>query len=462
MRLAARLSAVSGVATPFAMNLAMMNAAAAQSSDYKALVCLFMFGGNDHGNTVLATDATSWAEYQRIRSTPPDPITLGAPGTVGGVLDIVPNTLQSGRSFALHPSLTDLQALFNAGRLAIVPNVGPLIAPTTKAQFNARSVPLPRGLFSHNDQQSTWQAYAPEGARYGWGGRMGDLLASTNSQTTFTCISAAGNAVWLSGQSTVQYQVTGSGAIAVGGLTGTLFGSTTAPAALRTLITGDRTNLLEKEYSRVTARAVNAQAALSAGMLPANGIEAVPTVPGTTQTNSLASQLATVARIIGGRSALGARRQVFFVSIGGFDTHDAQNTNHRNLMTRLGQAMAYFDRVTTALGVNNQVTTFTASDFGRTLTSNGDGTDHGWGSHHFISGGAVRGKDLYGRFPITGVNTSDDVGQGRLIPVTSVDQYAATMARWFGLTEGQLNDVFPNLTNFGTARDLGFMNSMVV
>jgi uncharacterized protein (DUF1501 family) len=169
MRLAARLSAVSGVATPFAMNLAMMNAAAAQSSDYKALVCLFLFGGNDHGNTVLATDATSWAEYQRIRSTPPDPITLGAPGSAGGVLEIIPNSLQSGRSFALHPSLTDLQALFNAGRLAIVPNVGPLIAPTTKAQYNARSVPLPRGLFSHNDQQSTWQAYAPEGARYGWG-----------------------------------------------------------------------------------------------------------------------------------------------------------------------------------------------------------------------------------------------------------------------------------------------------
>jgi uncharacterized protein (DUF1501 family) len=197
-------------------------------------------------------------------------------------------------------------------------------------------------------------------------------------------------------------------------------------------------------------------------MLPSSGIEAVPNVPGTTQTNSLAAQLATVARIIGGRSALGARRQVFFVSIGGFDTHDAQNTNHRNLMTRLGQAMAYFDRVTTALGVNSQVTTFTASDFGRTLTSNGDGTDHGWGSHHFISGGAVRGKDLYGRFPITGVNTNDDVGQGRLIPVTSVDQYAATMARWFGLTEGQLNDVFPNLINFGSTRDLGFMNPLAV
>jgi uncharacterized protein (DUF1501 family) len=446
-----------GAASPFALNMALMNAAAAQATDYKALVCLFMFGGNDQGNTVLATDPTSWAEYQRIRSTPPDPIALGPVGTSGGVLDIVPNTAQSGRSFALHPALGDLKTLFDAGRLAVIPNVGPLRVPTTKAQYQANSVPLPPKLFSHNDQQSTWQAYAPEGARFGWGGRMGDLLASMNTQTTFTCISAAGNAVWMSGQSTVQYQVGSGGAQAIGGISGSLFGSSTAPAALRSLISQDRSNLFEKEYNRITARAISAQAALSSGMLASSAIEAVPNVPGTTQANALAGQLATVARIIGGRSALGARRQVFFVSLGGFDTHDAQNTNHRNLMTRLGQAMAYFDRVTTNLGVNNQVTLFTASDFGRTLTSNGDGTDHGWGAHHFVSGGAVRGKDLYGRFPVVGVNTSDDVGQGRLLPVSSVDQYAATMARWFGLTELQLNDVFPNLINFGTQRDMGFM-----
>jgi uncharacterized protein (DUF1501 family) len=330
--------------------------------------------------------------------------------------------------------------------------------PTTRAQFQAQSVPLPPKLFSHNDQQSTWQAYAPEGARYGWGGRMGDLLKSQNTQTTFTCISAAGNAVWLAGQDTVQYQVGSNGATAIGGLTGTLFGSSAAPAMLRTMITADRSHLLEAEYNRVTKRAIDAQALLNSGMLPANGVEAVPNSPGTTQANGLAGQLATVARIIGGRSALGASRQVFFVSMGGFDTHDNQNVQHANLMARLGQAIAYFDRVTTALGVNDKVTLFTASDFGRTFTSNGDGTDHGWGAHHFVSGGAVRGKDLYGRFPTLGVNTNDDVGQGRLIPEVSVDQYAGTLASWFGVPAGSLSEVFPHLNNFDVSkRNLGFM-----
>jgi uncharacterized protein (DUF1501 family) len=193
-------------------------------------------------------------------------------------------------------------------------------------------------------------------------------------------------------------------------------------------------------------------------MLPADAVEAVPLVPGTTQANALASQLQTVARVIGGRSALGARRQVFFVSIGGFDTHDAQRVNQGNLMTRLGQALEYFDRLLAGPSVNalNEVTLFTASDFGRTLTSNGDGTDHGWGAHHFVTGGAVRGKDVYGRFPVIGVNTDDDVGQGRLLPAVSVDQYAATLARWFGLTASQLDEVFPNLRNFPMV-DLGFM-----
>lgn len=460
LRVASALSVVGPTAAPFALNLAAISAASAQSApDYRALVCVFLFGGNDHGNTVLATDSTSWAQYTQIRSTPPDPIALAAPNTVGGVLPIVPNTLQSGRDFALHPNMQPLKDMFDAGRAAVIANVGPLIAPTTKAQYTARSVPIPPKLFSHNDQQSTWQAYAPEGARFGWGGRMGDLLASMNGNTTFTCISASGNAVWLSGQSTVQYQVSNNGAVAIGGLTGTLFGSSSASGAFRTIISADRNNLFEKEHARVTARAIDAQALLNSSMLPAAGLEAVPTLPNSTQTNSLAAQLQTVARIIGGRTALSAKRQVFFVSIGGFDTHDAQNTNHGNLMQRLAQALAYFDRLLAGTSINaaNLVTTFTASDFGRTLTSNGDGTDHGWGAHHFVTGGAVRGKDIYGRFPITGINTTDDVGQGRLLPVTSVDQYGATMARWFGLSEGQLDDVFPNLRNFGTARNLGFM-----
>ena len=453
LRTASALSVVGPAGLPFAMNLATIGAAAAQTAgDYRALVCLFMFGGNDSHNMVLATDSPSWTAYQAARSTAPSPIALPAAGDTGGVLPISPLSAQSGRSFALHPGMAGLRGLFDDGRAAVVANVGPLLAPTTKAQYAARSVPLPPKLFSHNDQQSTWQAHAPEGARTGWGGRMGDLLASMNGNTTFTCISASGNAVWLSGRDTLQYQVGGNGAVAIGGLDGGLFGSSSAANPLRAIVTGDRNNLLEKEYNRVTRRSTDAQQAMNAAMIPAASLEPVPAG------NSLAAQLLTVARIIGGRATLGAGRQVFFVSIGGFDTHDNQTANHGALMTRVSEAIAYFDRLLASPSVSAlaQTTLFTASDFGRTLTSNGDGTDHGWGSHHLVVGGAVRGKDIYGRYPVIGVNADDDVGQGRLLPSVSVDQYGATLARWFGLSDGDIDMVFPNIRNFGL-RDLGFL-----
>lgn len=459
LRTSSLLSVLGPAGVPFAMNLATIGAAAAQTAgDYRALVCVFLFGGNDHHNTVLATDPASWGEYQRLRATPPSSIALAEPGAAGGVLPIEPVTAQAGRAFALHPSLGPLKTLFDAGRAAIVANVGPLLAPMSKAQYTSNSVPRPPKLFSHNDQQSTWQAYAPEGARYGWGGRMGDLLASRNAASTFTCMSVSGNAVWLAGQSILQYQIGPNGGIPIAGLSGSQFGSPIAASVLRSIVTADRAHLLEREVNRITARSIDAQAALTAAMLPASAVEAVPVVPGTTQANALAAQLQTVARVIGGRGALGARRQVFFVSLGGFDTHDAQRVNQGNLLTRVGQALEYFDRVLASSAVNalNDVTLFTASDFGRTLTSNGDGTDHGWGGHHFVSGGAVRGKDVYGRFPVIGTNTDDDVGQGRSLPAVSVDQYAGTLARWFGLSATQVDEVLPGLRNFPVA-DLGFM-----
>ncbi|GMV02755.1 MAG: DUF1501 domain-containing protein [Burkholderiaceae bacterium] len=459
LRTSSLLSVLGPAGMPFALNLATIGAAAAQTADdYRALVCVFFFGGNDHHNTVIATDTASWSEYLRLRATPPDPIALAAPGAAGGVLPVEPVSLQSGRSFALHPNLGSLKALFDAGRVAIVANVGPLITPLSKAQYNSNSVLRPPKLFSHNDQQSTWQAYAPEGARYGWGGRMGDLLASRNAASTFTCLSLSGNAVWLAGQTTLQYQVGPNGAIPIAGLSGSQFGSPVAASVLRSIVTADRPHLLEREINRVSARSIDAQAALNAAMLADSAVAPVPLVPGTTQRNALAAQLQTVARVIGGRGALGARRQVFFVGLGGFDTHDRQRVNHGNLMAQVGQALEYFDALLASAAVNalNEVTLFTASDFGRTLTSNGDGTDHGWGAHHFVSGGAVRGKDIYGRFPVVGVNTDDDVGQGRLLPAISVDQYAGTLARWFGLTGAQVDEVFPNLRNFPVT-DLGFM-----
>ncbi|GAA4029481.1 DUF1501 domain-containing protein [Actimicrobium antarcticum] len=468
LRAASMLSLAGSAGAPFALNLATIGAAAAQTApaDYKAIICLFMAGGNDHVNTVLATDPTSWAEYQRLRTTSDtDSIALPSVGAAGGVLPITPKTAQAGRSFALHPSLQPLKDVFDANRVAIIANVGTLITPTTLVQYRARSVSLPPKLFSHNDQQSFWQSSLPEGARSGWGGRMGDLMMASNSSPLFTTISLTGNTVFLAGLTVNQYQVSSAGAIPINALTGSLFGSGAGANPLQAIVSADRTNLFEKDYATVTRRGIEAQMTFANAMVAA-GPAGVPnptqyTNPNSGQlaTNPLAVQLQTIARTIAGRSVLGAKRQIFFVNMGGFDTHDGQRKSQGDLLARVAHALAYFDGLMGNLqGVNlrNQVTLFTASDFGRTFTSNGDGTDHGWGSHHFVMGGAVKGKDIYGAFPVTGLKHDLDVGSGSLLPQTSVDQYGATLASWFGLSATQIADVFPAIGNFSN-KNLGFM-----
>lgn len=454
-------------AAPFALNLAAMGNAAAQSAgDYKAMVCLFLNGGNDAFNTVLATDSASWNEYLRVRNTGgSDSIHLPGTGETGGVLPIVPATPQAGRSFALHPGLGPLKELFDGGRAAVVANVGTLIAPTTLAQYKAKSVALPPKLFSHNDQQSTWQSGQPEGASVGWGGRLGDLAVAGNANAMFTTISAAGNTVFLSGQQVRQFQVGQAGAVPIRGISANLFGTAAGTSALQAILADAGNDLIEQEQKAAVQRAISSQSILSGAMLAAgptgvpNPTSYINPATGVAATNPLAVQLQTVARIIGGRGALGAKRQVFYVTLGGFDTHDRQKIQQADLMARLAHALAYFDTTLAALqgiDLRRQVTTFTASDFGRTFSSNGDGTDHGWGAHHFVVGGAVRGRDIYGAFPASGLGHALDVGSGSLLPTISVDQYGATLARWFGVPDSQLGEVFPNLANF-TQRDLGFM-----
>jgi uncharacterized protein (DUF1501 family) len=495
LRLGGALSLL-GAGAPFALQLAAAGSAAGQAApDYKALVCVFLYGGNDAHNTVLATDADSWGRYQAARNTGADPIALLAPGAAavagtspsspqawGGVLPITPRTEQripdgtnaSNRSFALHPFLGPLQTLFGQGRLAILANVGPLIQPTTKGQYQARSVSLPTSLFSHNDQQSTWQALSTEGARYGWGGRLADLVASSNgTNTLFTAISAAGNAVFLSGQSVVQYQLsTGAQpAVAINGIAGnSLFGSSLGPSRLRDLITDTNlTSNFAADYSSVVARSIGAASTVNSAFTQSivTGVAAAPAytnpITRATESNSLALQLQTVARMVAASASLGVRRQVFFVSLGGWDTHDFQNATQPNLLAKVAHALSYFDTALSNIGGldrRSQVTTFTASDFGRSFTTNGDGTDHAWGSHHFILGGAVNGGDIYGQYPTLGVdvngfNNPDNTG-GALIPTTSVDQYGATLARWFGASEADIEAIFPRVRNF-QARYLGFL-----
>ncbi|HMN91879.1 MAG TPA: DUF1501 domain-containing protein [Hydrogenophaga sp.] len=472
--------AAGAAAAPLALNLMAMSTAAAQTSDYRAIVCLFLFGGNDAANMVLATDTESWAQYVSARQRDPDPLALrpagtppndaavaGSPDALGGILPISPaNGVSSaqnvGRTFALHPSMSAVQGLFASGRLSIVANVGPLVEPIAhRDEFRIRR--RPPQIESHNDQQYLWQALAAEGARTGWGGRLGDMLASRNSNTLFTNISASGNAVFLAGQQTFQYQVSGNnGATAIGGLTGQLFGSSAAAQNFEKLIRGEGSqHLIARDYAAITGRSIDAQAAFSEAFNAT--ASRVPPPDGylnpqnrQVANNGLATQLRTVLRTMAAREQLGTRRQIFFVSIGGFDTHDFQNGNHARLMAQISHALGYFDEQVTALGLRDNVTLFTASDFGRTFDSNGNGTDHAWGAHHFVYGGAgLRGGQIFGRFPEYGFRHADSYGnRGNWIPQIAVDQFGATLGRWFGVGDSDLNRIFPNLGNF-ERRNLG-------
>jgi len=449
---------LAGTALPFALNLAAMGEAAAfDASDYKALVCVFLYGGNDYANTVVTYDDASYNRYSAIRGG-------GAGQTAGGIAlakaDLAATLLQpttalaGGRQYALHPAMGGLAELFNTGKAAVQLNVGPLVVPLTRAQYNSPdrvNFPLPPKLFSHNDQQSVWQSSSPEGSTVGWGGNLGDLALSSNGNSLFTCISVTGNAVFLSGDSALSYQVSPGGAVPINGVKSNVYGSTAVRSALTALIQQGSNQVLENEYTRVTRRAIASEGQISSALATAAVGTAFPSG------NTLADQLKLVARLIASRNALGNRRQVFLVSLGGFDLHDNLIAQQPVLMQRVSQAMTAFYNATLELGVADKVTAFTASDFGRTLSSNGDGSDHGWGSHHFVVGGAVKGAAFYGTPPpvsVTSTTAPEDqwhVGQGRLLPTTSVDQYAATLARWFGVADSELAGMLPNLRHFGAA-----------
>ncbi len=444
---------LAGVATPWAINLAAMaEASAADATGYKALVCVFLYGGNDYANTVVPYDASGHALYNQFR--PAFAYSRERLAATALVPTVVPtDSAGFAHQYALAPELAPLASLFGAGKLAVMLNVGSLVMPTTKLQYTNKSVKLPPKLFSHNDQQSVWQSSSPEGATSGWGGRIGDLYQAANTHSTFTCVNVSGNAVYLSGKSAVQYQVSSSGSVPLAGLKNPLFGSAACSAALRTLISQPRSHLFENEYNRVSKRSIEANEVLTGALASAPALSTV--FPAA---NSLGDQLKLVARMISAAPTLGAKRQVFFVSMGGFDTHDGIATDHPALMTRLADAMAAFYAATVELGVADKVTSFTASDFGRTLTGNANGSDHGWGSMHFVMGGAVKGQRFYGTPPVIANNGPDDVGQGRLLPTTSVEQFAATLGSWLGVTDSELLSLLPNLENHNSSvRKLGFV-----
>ncbi|HEY0660368.1 MAG TPA: DUF1501 domain-containing protein [Lysobacter sp.] len=420
--------------------------------DYKALVCVFLYGGNDGLNTVVPTDATHYAQYATARATlavPQNRLLQLTPQAGGGASDGAGYGLQAGTNPDDAIGTSGLQGLFNQGRAAILGNVGTLLRPVTKAQFQNGSVPLPPQLFSHNDQAAYWQvSRTDDGRNLGWGGRIADLLhdASPMAQIPMAISLNAESGLGRAAD-TSEYVIGSDGPQYFGQFE---WDEDRRRAMLALMAQDTQSNALERSFARSFHRARdNANAVGTA-------LEGAPALATPFPAGRLADELRMVARLISVRAALGLKRQIYFVSLGGFDHHDQLLTDHPLLLSELSQALTAFYAATVELGVANSVTTFTASDFGRTLSSNGDGSDHGWGSHHFVLGGAVRGGRFYGRMPVLQNDGPDDAGWGQIIPTTSVDQYAATLARWFGVADTDLDLIFPNLGNFAS-RNLGFM-----
>lgn len=469
------------------------------AGDYKALVCVYLYGGNDSFNTIVPISGAARAAYDVTRPTGQ------------GLIGLAANSLHSlsapssgvgssgdGSIYGLHPNMPELAALFNGGHAAIVANVGTLVAPTTQLDFMNDAVALPPQLFSHSDQTAYWQSSPPSNSPLsGWGGRIADLVASVNPPGVPILTSIGGEDIFTRGQDVAGYAMNPGSATTLdflnyGGAGGVCdptnaYDPAQVTAYCNLLASGTQANTLERTFaskmnhSIATAGTINAAIAAANADATASGIPAKFTDPNGYQ---LDAQLCTVAQLIwaaaknkGGLNGL--QRQVFFVNAGGYDTHSDQLTNHVDLLTLLSKSLKGFYDALALVGLQNSATAFTASDFGRTMTGNNSGSDHGWGGHHFVVGGAVQGGKFYGNGcgfpaasnygvvmpsltnPTTDYNTPSPNknaadGEGRIIPTTSVDQYAATLAKWFGIGDTDIGMIFPNLGNFNT-KNLGFV-----
>jgi len=482
-------------------DLRFMNAAVAQSNiptgDYKALVCIFLAGGNDSNNLIIPTIQSEWNNYAAIRSSI---LALPISGAPYNVIPLSPLN-SDGHSYGLHPACPELAALFNGtgsttGKLAILFNAGTLVYPLTRAQYQSGALAKPPQLFSHADQVTQWQTSIPnQPPLTGWGGRVADLLASVQPNARISMsITLNGANTFEIGSSSSQYAVSTSGAVSLSGVSGNRL------SALTNILGVPYPNLQAQAYANVAAHSINTTGLLNSAILatqdvsssqqfwttpfPGSSLFQVTTpTSGTKFSSSLGPQLKMIARLIeaGSKPANNLitndgnplKRQIFFCTVGGYDLHTGQTTGnapstvvtgaHANLLAELSQCLNAFQAAMDQIGTlhgdpsfSQRVTAFTASDFGRTFPSNGLGSDHGWGSHHLIVGGAVKGQQTYGKFPTLAINGPDDTSTGRWIPTTATDQYFSTLATWFGVDASNLTTIFPNIGRFSTP-NIGFI-----
>lgn len=454
------------------LNLRLINSASAQGSgsSYKALVCLFLSGGNDSFNMLVPRDTASHAEYRLVRgglynaTGTSGGLALPNAGEPGGILPISPLGNLGGKQFGLHPAMPRLQGLFENGHAAFVCNVGSLIQPGMTRAMHDAGVNVPFGLYSHADQIEQWQTAYPEGrTTLGWAGRAADLLQSMNADNGLSMnISLGGTNIWQNGNNVFQYGLNPGGVSSLAGYDedwdqASWGRSPIRGAAMDSQLAMDYANLLENTFAKKSRKAIEAYKVFQ----QATGVALPPGV--TFPTTPLGNSFRMVARTIAGRGVLGAQRQTFFVQLGGWDHHDEVIDSQQVMLGQVSEAVGAFHDALAAMGLADSVATFTASDFGRTLTSNGRGSDHAWGGNHFVVGGGVLGRRLYGEYPSLAADNPLDTGRGRLIPTTSVDAYFAELALWFGVPKSSLPLVIPNIGRFydtaSTAPPLGFLNA---
>lgn len=435
------------------INMKALAAAAFDNSsmaeDYKALVFILLHGGNDSYNMLIPRSTSAYNEYATTRSN----LAIAQ----YQLLPINP-LISDGRDYGLHPALTGIQNLFESNKLAFISNIGTLVEPSTKQQLIEGTVETPLGLFSHSDQQQQWQSGRPhERTNIGWGGKIADLVHSVNLNEDISMnISLYGINVFQYGETIIPYVINDEGSIGLRD-----YNSDDPFNLLRTQAVN---SMLEKDYADVfkNTYAQTVKTSNDASLLFQTAVDAIPDFSTPFIDNDLSRQMRMVAKTIAARNTLGAKRQIFFVQLGDWDHHDELLVRHNERLTYLNDAVTYFQGVMNELGVEENVTSFTISDFARTLTSNGNGTDHAWGGNSFVFGGAVKGKQLYGTYPSLALGSDLDLFDGVLIPTTATDLYFAELSKWYGLSNSDINMIFPNLAHFfdlnGGGQPLGFMN----